>query len=279
MRSLGGLVLAGVLGALLLPLAQGGSGFLLIPLRYKGEAVVGGGSIEGTVTVDPVPTVPEMEINKDESVCEHAKTSPRLVVDRETKGLGNVVVYLDGIQKGKPRESGEFVIDQKNCQFAPHISIVPIRSTLHFKSSDDVLHNVHAYKGTPEAPHSMTKDVVNLAFKDSAVEAQPFDRRALRRPGFYYLKCDAGHYWMSAYVWVVEHPYYAVTDAKGKFALTDVPPGSYTLRFWHENWEAKPVRDKQGKVREYAYSAPLMHSVRVEVKTGRATKALWVCTG
>ncbi len=47
-------------------------------------------------------------------------------------------------------------------------------------------------------------------------------------------KCDAGHTWMSAYIWVSKHPYYAVTDKSGKFEIADVPPGTYKLKAWHE---------------------------------------------
>ena len=47
------------------------------------------------------------------------------------------------------------------------------------------------------------------------------------------VKCDQ-HGWMSAYIVVAEHPYYAVTDDRGAFRLRDVPPGRYTLEAWHE---------------------------------------------
>ena len=46
-------------------------------------------------------------------------------------------------------------------------------------------------------------------------------------------KCDV-HGWMNAYVGVVEHPYFAVTDKDGKFSLKGLPPGTYTIEAWHE---------------------------------------------
>ena len=258
----------------LIPVVIAGPGMFLIPFKYKGSSVDNGGSIKGTVTLDAVPEVPAMVINKNVQVCEHAKVSPRFVCDAATKGLGNVVVWIDKISKGKKKVKGDFTIDQKNCHYHPHISIVPTRSTLHIKSSDPILHNVHVYKGAPDAPHAMAADVLNLAFKDSDVAPAPFDRRSLRKPGFYYLKCDNGHYWMSAYIWVVEHPYYAVTDSKGAFELKDVPAGTYTLKFWHENWRAKPV-EADGKVMDYSYGKPITHSVSVTVKPGAASEANW----
>jgi len=263
---------------LLLPTVFAGPGLLLLQFKYKGGPVDSGGSIQGRVTLDVIPEVAEMVINKNANVCAHAKVSPRFLIDKATKGLGNVVVYIDGIKKGKKKVKGEFTIDQHNCHYIPHISIVPTRSTLQIKSSDPILHNVHVYRGTPEAPHSMTADVLNLAFKDAAVDPAPFDKRSLRKPGFYYVKCDNGHYWMSAYIWIVGHPYYAVTDKSGAFTLTDVPAGTHTLKFWHENWQAKPI-ERDGKVVDYSYGKPLMHSMQVTVKAGTATEAAWVVSG
>ena len=83
---------------------------------------------------------------------------------------------------------------------------------------------------------------------------------------------------MSAYVFVVEHPYYALTDAKGQFELKDVPAGTHTLKFWHENWRASPVKEN-GKVIEYTYQKPLVYSVSVTVKTGAAAEVNWTVSG
>ena len=46
--------------------------------------------------------------------------------------------------------------------------------------------------------------------------------------------CDAGHTWMTAYIAVFEHPYFAVTAADGSFRIGDIPGGTYKLVFWHE---------------------------------------------
>ena len=57
---------------------------------------------------------------------------------------------------------------------------------------------------------------------------------ALRKPGLIRLQCDAGHSWMNAWIYVFDHPYYAVTDASGAFVIKDVPAGDHLLELWHE---------------------------------------------
>jgi hypothetical protein len=48
-------------------------------------------------------------------------------------------------------------------------------------------------------------------------------------------KCDV-HGWMTAYAGVVSHPYFAVTDAHGRFEMKGLPPGDYVIAAWHEKF-------------------------------------------
>jgi hypothetical protein len=79
---------------------------------------------------------------------------------------------------------------------------------------------------------------------------------SFRTPGILMATCDAGHPWMSAYIVVAEHPYYAVTDAGGKFTLNDVPPGSYTVVMWHEGVNISRIDSDRGKPRTYYFEEP-----------------------
>ena len=69
----------------------------------------------------------------------------------------------------------------------------------------------------------------------------PFTDRTVARnmptPGLVNVRCNGGHSWMNAEIMVVSHPYYAVTDERGEFELTDVPPGQYEIVAWHEGWK------------------------------------------
>lgn len=64
-------------------------------------------------------------------------------------------------------------------------------------------------------------------------------RRALPETGIVDLTSGSAFYWMRAYLWVSEHPYAAITDADGRFELTDVPAGEYELVAWRPNWRIK----------------------------------------
>jgi plastocyanin len=131
----------------------------------------------------------------------------------------NAVVTLEGAQKSPPPIKA--VIDQRYKTFIPHVTVVPCGSTILFPNNDTVFHNVFAYYDAKKFdlgmyPRGATKSVV-------------FDK-----PGVVALLCNV-HSDMSAYILVVDTPYYGVTDRQGRFLLKDVPPGRYELRVWHES--------------------------------------------
>jgi hypothetical protein len=70
----------------------------------------------------------------------------------------------------------------------------------------------------------------------------------MRRPDEFQVKCDV-HPWMSSRFVVFNHPFFAVTDDKGSFTISGLPPGTYTLTTWHELGEkVSAVEQKQVKV-------------------------------
>jgi hypothetical protein len=195
---------------------------------YQVVNVSNGGTISGTVKwAGPVPHIPSMTINKDFEVCdpdsEKKRDLERLVIGPDG-GIANTVVYLKDITSGKAMDLPEQrrFLDQKHCRYEPHIMLVPANGTLEMKSSDAVLHTVHM-EGVAS---------YNLPF--------PFQNRVNTRTmptaGLVNVRCNGGHTWMNAEIFVVPHPYYAVTDINGNFRLTDVPPGTYQLVAWHEGW-------------------------------------------
>lgn len=189
---------------------------------YEVVAVANGGTIVGEVKYAGTPPPPEMiPITRDTAACgSEPKPSPILVVGADN-GIQDVVVSLD-VKKGKALEKPAQapVLDQKNCEYHPVALLIPVNTTIEILNSDDVLHNVKTMPGS--------KTQFNLA--------QPKFKRKLtmdfKTPEIVQVECNV-HGWMHAVVTVAEHPYYALTDANGSFKITDVPPGTYTLKLWH----------------------------------------------
>jgi hypothetical protein len=195
---------------------------------YKVVTVTDGGTISGTVKWSgPVPHSLDFPITKDPQVCDpdSKKTTDleRLIIGQQG-GVANTVIYLKNISSGKALELPEQRrhLDQKGCRYVPHILLVPENSNLDMQSSDATLHTIHMDGAA----------TFNLPF--------PFPNRVTSRimpsAGLVHLRCNGGHVWMNAEMFVVTHPYYAVTDESGHFEFTDVPPGNYQIVAWHEGW-------------------------------------------
>jgi hypothetical protein len=150
-------------------------------------------------------------------------------VDREG-GLANVVVSIKGLKAPAPPTKGA-AVDQVGCRYAPHVQALTVGSELAVLNNDAVLHNVHGTVETGASP--LTVFNVAMPFKGGK------SPQVLKKPGAIKLRCDAGHTWMSAYVHVFDHPFFAVTDGKGRFSIKGVPPGKHTVELWHEPISAK----------------------------------------
>jgi hypothetical protein len=191
---------------------------------YQAVDVADGGAVTGTVRYQGDPPAPvAIRVTTDAEVCGDQKTSPNLIVGSD-KGIANVVVRLADIQKGKPlAKTANVTFDQKGCEYSPHVLLFPAGSTIRIQNDDGILHN------------TQVNGEVNRSFN----VAQPKSRRVVEKrivePEMAIrVQCDV-HRWMRAWWIAQEHPYYAVTDAHGAFALDDVPPGTYRLELWHES--------------------------------------------
>ncbi len=224
---------------------------------YVGGDVEGGAKITGKVTWSGAkPTLEAFAVNKNPEVCDTGgdgkRQSNRLVVGKGG-GVANAVVYLEGITAGKVMPVESTTLDQKGCRYDPHIILMPKKAELSMSSSDSVLHNIHMFGAA----------VYNIPFPDKDTVA-----KKMRKGGLVRIQCDAGHGWMNAYAWVMSHPYYALTDESGAFTLSDVPPGKYTIKMWHESWEVAEKIEKDGVVTGYDFKDPVEQSQEVEVAAG-----------
>jgi plastocyanin len=189
--------------------------------QYKAGDVKDGGSISGTVKYKGTAPAPKkLEVSKDKEVCgKTPKVDQSLVVNNGN--LANAVVTITDIKSGKKIDAKKVTLDQKNCEYQPHVLAFPAGSTVEILNPDGILHNVHSYSKV-NSPFNMAqpKFKKNLDVK-------------IDKPEAIEVKCDV-HGWMQGWLVATESPYVAVTDNSGNFKMTDVPPGSYTVEVWHE---------------------------------------------
>jgi len=139
--------------------------------------------------------------------------------------LANVFVYIKDIKGSFPAPSTPVVLDQKGCQYHPHVHAVMVGQTLEIKNDDATLHNVHAMPN------------VNSQFNEGQpvqgmVSPKKFDKAEMTP---FKVKCDV-HGWMKSYMAVMPHPFYAVSETNGTFTIPNLPPGTYTVVAWHEKY-------------------------------------------
>jgi plastocyanin len=188
---------------------------------YEGGDVKDGGTISGTVKFKGTAPAPKkLDVSKDKEVCgKSPKVDQSLIVNNGN--LANAVVTITDIKKGKKIDAKKVTLDQKECEYRPHVLAFPAGSTVEILNPDGILHNVHSYSK------------VNSPFN----QAQPKFKKTLQvkidKPEAIEVKCDV-HGWMHGWLVATESPYVAMTDKSGSFKLTDVPAGSYTVEVWHE---------------------------------------------
>jgi plastocyanin len=186
-----------------------------------------------SVKLTKAPPVQEVKLNKDVKGCGHeTMKSGRAEFDPATLGLGNAVVWLTDIARGKDFEGDlaqadrKVILDQKACAYVPHVMLVRAGAKVSVKNSDDIQHNAKAFLNT-----KATLKFNVMSSSQSALD--PSDDTTLEKAGNYILNCDI-HHWMTGYIRAIPHPYYAITSADGTCGFTNVPPGEYRIGCWHE---------------------------------------------
>jgi len=186
--------------------------------------------ITGKVKLSGTPP-PEKQIQLDPT-CGKLHDKPmttRHYVTGADGGLGNVFVYIKEGAKSAPAPAGKGpTLDQVGCEYTPYVMGVQAGQHFDVKNSDPFLHNVHSM---PKVEGNKEKNVGQpIPMKSDFV----FDKPEVLLK----FKCDV-HAWMFAYVGVVDHPYFAVTDKDGNFKISGVPAGDYTIEAYHLKAGAK----------------------------------------
>ena len=152
----------------------------------------------------------------------------RIVVN-SNQTLKNVFVYIKegfGTQTF-PASTTPAILNQKGCNYVPHVQGMRANQKLQLINSDSNIHNVHAFsKNSPEFNLGMPLQGMKLekTFSNPEIMVK--------------MKCDV-HPWMTGYIGVLSHPFFAVTGTDGTFEIKDVPPGEYTIEAWHETYGTK----------------------------------------
>ena len=142
------------------------------------------------------------------------------VLDGAGKPLADAVAFLESREaraSSRPAQGAEMA--QMGKQFDPKILVVPVGTSVQFPNRDTVRHHVYSF--------SAAKPFELKLYAGSAANPVVFDKT-----GVAVLGCNI-HDNMTAWVVVVETPYYGRSAAPGKVVLANVPAGSYSLRVWH----------------------------------------------
>jgi plastocyanin len=191
------------------------------------------GRVSGTIAVEGgVPPSHVIRLDGDPKCVALANGEERRtedVVAGTGNTLQNVFVY---VKEGLPPRlhqipSEPVVLDQQACRYVPRVVGVQVGQQLTIRNSDPLLHNVRAESAINE-PFDIGTPVQGVEVK------RTFVTREVMVP----FKCNV-HAWMQAYVGVLEHPYFAVSDSSGRFSLPPLPAGTYTIETWHERFGAQ----------------------------------------
>lgn len=190
-----------------------------------------GGSIEGVVefTGANIPKDPMLTLTSETKECGNSLPAKKyLIKDRK---IENVVVSLVGIKAGKAIPGDAITVTNRNCEFIPHVAVGFKGGRIMMKTDDPVLHtfDVHASLSGKELFHA------GLHEKGLTVT-----KTLPKNAGLLELSCYV-HPWQHAYIYIFNHPYAAVTDEKGRFAIKDIPPGTYAIEAWHEALGTKKI--------------------------------------
>lgn len=185
------------------------------------------GNVSGTISfTGDAPAAAEIALAADpfcQAAHSDAVTTSPVLVDADG-GLMNVVVHVSGGLEGYSFDvpSDVPVLNQAGCIYDPHVLAVRAGQPFAVLNSDDTLHNVNVQPADNPA-FNQGQPIVGMELE------KVFDNPEIGVP----VRCDV-HPWMSAFINVFDHPYFAISGADGAFSIDQLPPGEYTIEAWHE---------------------------------------------
>jgi plastocyanin len=179
----------------------------------------GVGMITGKVIFKGTHVPGKVAIGKDKEVCGDSKLDPALAISAQGE-IKNAVIQIVDVKRA-PSAEKPAVLDQVQCEYVPHVLVVPVGATVQIKNSDGILHNVHTFS-EKNTPFNRAQPKYLKEFSEK-----------FAKPEVISVRCDV-HGWMSGWIVVTESPFFDVTSADGSFKMENIPVGRYTLEVWQE---------------------------------------------
>jgi hypothetical protein len=216
------------------------------------------GDLEGTFLYKGTPPTPaKLQITKDQEFCgKHNLVEETVAVNKDNKGVANVVVYLFETTKPKIHPDYEkdakakVVVDNENCRFAPHVQGMRTGQTLVVGNKDPLAHNTKADPLNNNPFNDLIPAGGSIEKSFAKAENTPIP-----------LSCSI-HPWMNAYLLIREDPYFAVSDKDGKFAIKNLPVGERTFIVWSNKYITNVAVD--GKATTWARGR-----AKINIKAGQ----------
>jgi hypothetical protein len=201
---------------------------------YESVPVVEGATVRGTVTfIGTVPPPKEFELRRylDHEYCTQRSDLNgyrlmREITVRPDGGLKDVLVMVEGVERGKPFPFADAQVEASRCRFVPFVTVVGDKRLITMFNRDPVPHDIQGY-AFDQTGGDMVFYRPSLEVSGTTEAVQLVNGRRV-----FSMQCSM-HPYMQSWGYAIDHPYFSVTDAAGAFSIDDLPPGKYLLKVWH----------------------------------------------